>query len=209
MINKKNLKKVLIIICLILIIAFAIIKISSTLAKYKSEVSLTRENVDIALWMVNENMFNNVEKVVIQDIYPNDNYFEYVFSVSNYNGEFRAETDIEYYLKCETTTNLPLEYKFLYKTNDGNWQECYKTDILSQKSQKYNNNNYETYIRKISITKTNQNEKFLLKYTDNNTDYFKIQIKFPKKYNKEEYADLVENIQLELIAEQAINEYNN
>lgn len=207
MINKKNLLKILIIIVLILVIVGIFIKINSTFAKYRTDVTAEKTDVDIALWAINENLLSDTEKILLSDIYPRDNVFEYTFSVSNYNESFSAQTDLEYYVKCNATTYLPLEYKFLIKNSNEQWVECYKTETLKGKIQEYSSNMYETYWKEMIIMNKNANDKFLIKCNGNNTDYLKIQIKFPKQYNTEEYADLIESIDLELVAQQVIDEY--
>lgn len=207
MINKKNLFKILIIIVLILVIVGIFIKINSTFAKYRTDVTAEKTDVDIALWVINENLLSSPEKIMLADIYSRDNAFEYTFSISNYEGRLFAQTDLEYYIKCKASTYLPLEYKFFIKNENNQWIECYKEEALKYKSQQYNSNTYETYWKEITVMNKKANDKFLIKCNGTNTDYFKIQVKFPKQYSKEEYADMVDSIEIELQAQQVIDEY--
>lgn len=108
MIDKKKIIKSLIIISLIIIIIFVAIQIRNTLARYETTTT-TQRDVDVAFWVV-DNSFKT-ERLVIDDIYPLDTPFEYQFTVSNFNGDKVAETDIEYEIVLTTTTNLPLSYE--------------------------------------------------------------------------------------------------
>ena len=84
------------------------IQIRNTLARYETTTT-TQRDVDVAFWVV-DNSFKT-ERLVIDDIYPLDTPFEYQFTVSNFNGDKVAETDIEYEIVLTTTTNLPLSYE--------------------------------------------------------------------------------------------------
>ena len=84
MIDKKRLLKSLTIILLIAIIIFAINQIRKTLAKYQTEGDAQRD-VDVAFWIV-DNSFQT-ERILVEDIYPRQDPFEYTFTVSNFNQE--------------------------------------------------------------------------------------------------------------------------
>ena len=207
MVNKKNLFKILIIMVLILVIVGIFIKINSTFAKYRTDVTAEKTDVDIALWAVNEDLLSSPEKIMLSDIYPSNNSYEYTFSISNYEGRLFAQTDLEYYIKCKASTYLPLEYKFFIKNENNQWIECHKEETLKYKSQQYNSNTYQTYWKEITVMNKKADDKFLIKCNGMNTNYFKVQVKFPEQYNKEEYADVVDSIEVELAVQQVIDEY--
>ena len=108
MIDKKTIFKSFIIIWLIVIIIFAFILIRNTLARYETTTTTERE-VDVAFWMVDTSFAS--ERLLIDEIYPSNTPYEYTFTVSNYEGTKRAETDLEYDIVLTTTTNLPFEYE--------------------------------------------------------------------------------------------------
>ena len=190
MINKKKVFKCLIIVALLIIIIVASIRIRQTLARYETLTSAQRD-VDVAFWFV-DNSFKS-ERILIQDIYPSETAFEYEFLVTNFNNTKSAETDLEYEIEIITTTNLPLSYQI-----KKNGSTCTKVEQL------YTDED-GTYYRKIKLeTATNR----LIMYHENDTiDYFTIKVLFPKENSANlEYADIMEDIQINLTAKQIIEE---
>ena len=108
MIDKKVIFKSFIIISLLIIIIFAFIQIRNTLARYETTTTTERE-VDVAFWMLDTSFAS--ERLLIDEIYPSNASYEYEFTVSNFEGTKRAETDLEYDIVLTATTNLPFEYK--------------------------------------------------------------------------------------------------
>ena len=114
MLDKKKLKKSFFVLLLIAIIIIAIILIRKTLSRYETTANSDKD-VDVAFWIINDDF--KAGKILIKDIYPSTNSFDYKFTVSNFKANEdgsiskRAETDLEYGLTFTTTTNLPLEYQ--------------------------------------------------------------------------------------------------
>jgi len=205
MINKKKLFKSLIIISLIIIIIVAIMQIRNTLARYETTANSERD-VDVALWIV-DNDFKS-DRILIEDIYPSDTPFEYIFTVSNFQDTKIAETDMEYEILLTSTTNLPLSYEI---TRNGT--TCSKGGLLypdAEQSELYTDDDGTIY-RKITIG-TSDNP-FVINTIDNMTnrkskitDTFVVKVTFPKEYSvNEQYADLMEDIKIDLTARQRIN----
>lgn len=207
MIDKKKLFKSLIIISLIIIIIVAIIQIRNTLAKYETDATADRD-VDVAFW-ITDNSFKTA-RLLIEDIYPKDNTpLEYTFTVSNFESEDIAETDMEYEIVLTTTTNMPLSY-----TVQRNGVECTKTESLYTDSD-------GTVYRKIQLGTTEN--PFIIDTIDDETnqkrsitDSFTLQVTFPQQSNVNgvlvnnradlDYPDLIEDIKIELTARQTIGE---
>ena len=215
MINKKRLFKTLIIIALLIIIIFAVIRIGRTLARYETTTT-TERDVEVAFWIV-DNSFDS-QRLYINDIYPKSTAFEYAFTVANYNpgadltseaDDKIAETDMEYEILLKTTTNLPLSYEII---REG--ATCAKGGELypdAEESILYTDEDGTVY-RKIEIgttatpftintinDDTNQKQKI--------TDDFIIKVTFPEEYSaNQNYADLMEYIDIELTARQTIAE---
>ena len=109
MLDKKKLKKSMLILFLIAIIIIAIIFIRNTLSRYET-VAISEKDVDVAFWMLHDDFQS--ASMIIQDIYPSSNSFDYSFQVSNFEADEdgtinkRAETDLEYNLTITTTTNF-------------------------------------------------------------------------------------------------------
>ena len=215
MINKKKLFKTLIIIALLIIIIFAVIQIGRTLARYETTTTTARD-VEVAFWIV-DNSFDS-QRLYINDIYPKSTAFEYTFTVANYNpgadltseaDDKIAETDMEYEILLKTTTNLPLSYEIIREGD-----VCAQGGELypdAEQSELYTDTDGTVY-RKIEIgtsatpftintinDDTNQKQKI--------TDDFIIKVTFPEEYNaNENYADLMEYVDIELTARQVIAE---
>jgi len=189
MIDKKKVIKSLIIISLIIIIIFAAIQIRKTLARYETTTT-TERDVDVAFWIV-ENSFES-QRMLIDDIFPRTTPFEYTFTVANFKETKSAETDLDYEIVITATTNLPLSYEI---TKDGT--TCTKIEKL------YTDTDGTVY-REIKL-ETQANSLNMLQETDT-THTFKINVTFPQQYSANaEYADLMEDIKIELSAKQVID----
>lgn len=191
MIDKKRLLKSLTIILLIAIIIFAINQIRKTLAKYQTEGDAQRD-VDVAFWIV-DNSFQT-ERILVEDIYPRQEPFEYTFTVSNFNQEGqKAETDLEYDITITASTYLPLSY------------EISKDGVICTKDDQLYMDNDNTYYRKIQLLA--KDNDFSMDSNINETDTLVMKITFPEEYSSNsEYADLIEDIKIELSARQIIDE---
>lgn len=223
MINKKTLFKSLIIILLIIIIIVAAIQLRQTLARYETTTG-TERDVDVAFWIV-DNSFKS-QRLFIKDIYPRNEVFEYQFTVSNYDpgalgtdlDDKIAETDLEYELVITTTTNLPLGYEILRNNSS-----IYKITDNKQNVEELYSDSDGTYYRKIKFaTPTNQYpfpmDTIVAEVDDGGnptgkfvktrvTDTYVLKVTFPQGYSaNEEYADLMEDITIDLSARQVIGE---
>lgn len=191
MVDKKRLRKCLIVLVLIAIIITAIVLIRNTLARYETNAT-SEKDVDVAFWII-DNSYKS-ESILIKDIYPSDTSFDYTFTVSNFevaeNGGTvtkRAETDLEYDLVLTTTTNLPFEY--VIKKNGST---CAKTERLYTDSD-------GTYYKEMKLPQVRMNQG------SDNIDTYVIKITFSKSnYTNVEYADLLEYIKIDLNAKQII-----
>ena len=191
MINKKKLFKSLIIIALIIIIIFAIVQIRQTLARYET-VAQGEGDVDVAFWVVDNDV--KTGRIILEDLYPREEPFEYTFTISNFNEDGkRAETDLEYDILITTSTYLPLSYEV---TRNG--MTCINEGQLYIDVD-------DTYYRVIRLETDTNN--FTMDCDNDQTDTFTIKVTFPEEYSSNpEYADLIEDIKIELSARQIIDE---
>lgn len=190
MLDKKKLRKCLIILLLIAIIIVAIILIRKTLARYETTAT-SEKDVDVAFWVV-ENSFKS-DRLLVNDIYPSNTSFDYTFTVSNFETSVdgsvkkRAETDLDYELVITTTTNLPLEYQI-----ERNGQNCIKSEEIVTDAD-------GTFYKKITL------ETFSMLQSADVTDTYVIKVRFPKENNTNaQFADLMEYIKLDLNARQTL-----
>lgn len=206
MINKKKVLACLIIIILLIVIITATIQLRKTLARYET-TTIGERNVDVAFWIV-ENSFQS-QRLILEDIKPNNIPYEYTFTVSNFKDLKVAETDIEYEIVITTTTNLPISYQI---TRNGVF--CAEGGELypgAEESELYTDSNGTVY-REIRLGTTDS--PFVIdtindttKQKSQITDTFVVKVTFPQEYSaNEEYRDLIENIQIDLSARQIINE---
>ena len=206
MIDKKKLVKSLIIISLIIIIIIVAIQIRSTLARYETTTETDRD-VDVAFWIV-DNSFKS-DRLLLKDIQPSSNVYEYTFTVSNFDIENQAniaETDLEYEIVLTTTTNLPLSYEIqrngttytgiterLYEDTDGTWYREIKFGTTE--------NPYPLSINTIQDDGTGKYVKTRI------TDTYILKVTFPTEYSaNQNYADLIEYVKIDLSARQKIAE---
>jgi len=191
MIDKKTIFKSFIIISLLIIIIFAFIQIRNTLARYETTTTTERE-VDVAFWMLDTSFAS--ERLLIDEIYPSNTPYEYTFTVSNFEGTKRAETDLEYDIVLTATTNLPFEY------------EIQKGGVTCTKTEQLITDDDGTYYKQMTINPA-ASDDFILENETNETDTFVIKVTFPKSNSSNEnYADLMEDIVLDLSAIQIIGE---
>lgn len=191
MLDKKKLRKSLLILLLIAIIITAIILIRKTLARYET-MATSDKDVDVAFWIIDNSY--KTDRILISNIYPSDTSFDYTFTISNFEGTEdggtitkRAETDLEYEIKLTTTTNLPFEFAI-----QKNGSTCTKTERL------YTDDD-GTYYKEIKLPKARINQGA------DTTDTYVLKITFPKSnYTNAEYADLMEYIKIDLDAKQII-----
>lgn len=198
-------KRTIIILVLILIIIIFGTSAINTIAKYVKNVSLKRQ-VDIAFWIIND-QYEKEENLLLSDISPSENPYEYLISVSNFKDNQKTETSFEYNIIINATTNMPLEYSLQKMNGEDTWNECYKQQIIKSEGSSYNNTTYYNFIKQVTFGESQEQKKFILGYKENQTDYYKLQIKFPTEYSKEEYSDLVEKVKISIDATQKLEEY--
>lgn len=183
-----NLLKVLIITIITIMIIVLIINIRKTYSKYESKAD-TKKEMDVAFFITDTSY--REQNIVLEDIKPSDNAYQFTFTVSNHDNNKRVETSMEYELVLLATTNLPLTYKV---EKDGN--ECYVEESLIQDEDK-------TYYKKIIIPSGKNQMQF--GFTADETHTFKLYVTFPMTYKKNyQLADIVENVRLQLNATQTI-----
>ena len=191
MIDKKRLIKSLTIISLIIIIVIAVIQITRTLARYETTAT-TERDVEVAFWVV-DNDFKS-DTIFINDIYPRTNPFEYAFTVSNFSGTKKAETDLEYEILITTTTNLPLSY------------EIQKDGITCTEEEQLYKDTNGTYYRRITL-KTTESQELIMDSDSDTTHNYVLKVTFPQENSAYlQYADLMQDVKIDLTARQVIEE---
>ena len=184
--RKANLYKkfVILVLCLLILIRIFVL----TLSRYESEAE-SNVDIDLAFYVLNEDYQDM--SINLDNIFPSDTPYIYTFSISNEKDGNRADTNLEYNLKIRTTTNLPLEYK-LYKNqnyDDNNAQNIITNDKTEQDQS-------GTYFRTIETP----TEKFY--YNAKGENIYYLVIRFPAKYNTEDYQNIIEGIEISVESHQ-------
>lgn len=185
MTNNKSILKLnrLTILLIILLILSVIVPI--TYSKFQS-LGESESNIKTAFYVL-ETSYQSID-IKLDNIIPSNNLYIYTFTVANNNEEERCETDMEYFIKITTTTNLPLIYN-LYQNDE-------ETNIIDTET--IIQDEYGTYFKEI----TTPTSRFSHQKDEINT--YKLIVKFPEEYNTPEYQNIVEAINITIDSKQVI-----
>ena len=183
------------IILIVAIILLIIIGITITMARYKSNGQI-ETSAEIAFFVVEEGF--QAGNIMLEDLYPREEPYEYEFTVANTDGTITSETSIDYTIDMTITTNLPLEIKIYRKTtNDNTYRELNNIDIIENQIQL--DQTGQTYVRKIKI----KDGSFI--FNQSRTDTYKLSATFPIEYNNiEEFEGMIDNVAITVDAKQKI-----
>ena len=174
-------KFVILILCLLILIRIVVL----VLSKYESIANSTA-NVDIAFYLLNEDY--KTMTLNLASLFPQDDAYVYTFSIGNQDGEKTAEIDLVYNLTIRTTTNLPLTYELYMNDGTNNLFEGYTTE----------QDEFGTYFKTI----TSSENTFGFEQDETNT--YKLQVKFPPEYNSVEYQGIIEALEITVDSQQII-----
>lgn len=159
-----------------------------TLSRY--ETHLTSQNsITTAVYLLSDEY--ETINVKLPDVIPGNNQYEYSFSVSNFNDDLHADTNLRYRVHIRTTTNADIEYE-LYNTLN---IENAPTDIASSSTDQ---DIYGTYFNNFYT-----NYKTML-YSEDKTDYYTILFTFPNDFKDAKYSELAELIEINIESNQIL-----
>ena len=169
-------------LCILAIFAVLVL-IKSSQARY---VSSSQSNVDVnlAYYVVDEQSISQDLKLV--DILPRTNAYTYSFSVSNFDGNDRTKTFLDYDISIKMTTNLPITIA-IHKRGEN-------TSVIDTVVEEQDDDG--TYFRYITF------EEATFGFTQNQTDIYDIDVTFPLSNNDAQYEGIIEYIQITLDARQ-------
>ena len=145
----------------------------NTYTRYESNVDLNA-NANVAFFVIDQGTYENT--ISLTGLEPRTNPFYFTFYVANYKNNKRTKVDLDYNIKFETTTNLPLSYEII-------------------RNQSFNG----TYTNIIDSTTTRQDDDsvFYKVFTDNATyhfthnsnqvDEYTLKVVFPASYKDYPY----------------------
>ena len=180
--RNKFYKKIIIIFALIVIF---ILTLKNTLAKYSS-LGRSEANVDVAFYLIKDQKIS--ETIALEEMMPSDDIYTYTFSVANNDGTNRTETALKYTISIRMTTNLPLTYELYMNDGTENLFEGYTTE----------QDEFGTYFKTI----TSSENTFGFEQDETNT--YKLQVKFPPEYNSVEYQGIIEALEITVDSQQII-----
>lgn len=139
-----------------------------TYTRYESNVDVSA-NANIAFFVVNQGTYEN--SISITGLTPSVEPKYYRFYVTNNKNGKRANVDLEYSVRFETTTNLPLQYEIIRnQTYEGNY-----TNIISSSTVRQDDN--DVYYNVFNSTGT---RTFL--HSRNEIDEYILKVVFPVSY---------------------------
>ena len=185
--NNKLKIEIVLLMTLLLLLLFLV---PYTLSRFKSEAR-SDVSIDYAFFIVNDDY--NHKNITLTDMQPGDTY-DYVFTVSNTDGEDRTEVTTSYYIDLRATTNLPYTYE-LYLI-DGNSE----TNIIS--SQETIQDDDGMYFKKM-LTSSRE-----FGFDTDETDTYRLVVKFLNDYKSFKYQGIAENIEINVNAKQVLESDN-
>ena len=146
--------------------------------RYESDVDLSA-NANVAFFVINQGTYES--SISISDLLPSPTPVYYTFYVANYKDGKRTNVDLNYTIKFETTTNLPLQYEVIRNQSFSGTH----TNIIESSTVRQDDNDvfYKVF--------TND-DTYSFSHTVNQVDEYTIKIVFPESYK--DYPDLYQGV---------------
>ena len=176
--DKKRFMFVAKLIFIFISLAVIVNLIGNTYTRYESQVDLNA-NADVAFFVINQGTYES--SISLSGLVPSNNPTYYTFYVANYKDSKRTDVDLDYTIKFETTTNLPLSYEIIRnQTFEGT-----HTNIIESTSVRQDANN--VYYRVFT-----NDDTYSFTHTSNQVDSYVLKITFPESYK--DYPDLYQGV---------------
>ena len=160
-----------------------------TQARYETDTEI---NISPSLAFFVVDVQSQTGQIKLEEMVPREEPYLYVFNVSNFNSEKRANVDLTYSIEIITTTNMPLDFRIFkgagMTTNEID-SDTTTTDVNG------------VYYRHLVI-----NDVSTMAYTSNVTDVYTLWVKFPSsnKNKPDEYAGVIDLVDIKINAEQVV-----
>jgi len=160
-----------------------------TQAKYEST---TEVNISPSLAFFVVDVESTSGQIKLSGMTPSVTPYLYMFEVSNFNNEKRANVDLTYSIEIITTTNMPLNFR-IYKGNNMQQNEVdtdtFTTDVNG------------VYYRHLVI-----NDVSVMTYNVDCTDTYTLWVEFPSTYMSypDEYQGIIDLVDIKMNAEQVV-----
>ena len=152
--------------------------IGRTYTRYESNVDINA-NANVAFFIIDQGTYEN--SISLDGLVPSPDPIYYTFYVANYKGSKRTKVDMDYKIKFETTTNLPLTYEIIRnQTFTGP-----HTNIIDSTSIRQDDN--DVYYRVFT-----DNDTYSFTHNSNQIDEYVLKVTFPASYK--DYPDLYQGV---------------
>ena len=187
--NKKELKRYFIFSLIVMLLIIAITTFDFTQARYETDTEIRLEP-DLAFFIAN--VESQSGQIKLDGMLPSTTPYLYVFNVSNYKDNKKANVDLKYSIEIITTTNMPLNYK-VYKGSD----------LTNNKvsSEYFDNDENNMYYHHLII-----NDISTFTYNTKQTDSYTLWVEFPVEYKAypKDYSGIIDLVDIKINAEQVV-----
>ena len=150
----------------------------NTYTRYESNVDLNA-NANVAFFVIDQGTYENT--ISLTGLEPRTDPFYFTFYVANYKNSKRTKVDLNYNIKFETTTNLPLTYEII-RNQSFNGVHTNIIDSTSTRQDEYN-----VFYRVMT-----DNDTYSFTHNSNQIDEYTLKVVFPASYK--DYPDLYQGV---------------
>lgn len=163
----------------------------STYTRYESDVDISA-GANVAFFVIDQGLYEN--HIYIDGLEPSTSAKYYRFYVTNKKDNKRADVDLDYTIKFETTTNLPLEYEII---RNQTYEETHQNIIPSTPVTRQDD--YDVFY---NVYQCNDVRRFL--HTRDEVDQYILKVTFPdtNKDSPDKYQGAIEMFSIIINASQ-------
>lgn len=172
------------------ILTFGVYALIRSYSSYYANANMSLD-IQTAMYVLEEgNMSFNID---LDKIIPSDKPYIYTFSISNFNSDKQCDVDLEYTIKLQTTTNMPLNYRLYYDT-----YSLGEADDITEREVKQDDDG--AWYNLLTVAGL-----YKFSYREAETKIYYLVIDFPEHYKSDlVYSDTIENIQVIVDSKQII-----
>ena len=154
--------------------------LGDTYTRYESNVDLNA-NANVAFFVIDQGTYENT--ISLTGLEPRVAPFYYTFYVANYDLDTnkRTKVDMNYNIKFETTTNLPLTYEIIRNQSfNGSYTNIIDSSTVRQ-------DEYDVFYKVFT-----DNDTYSFTHSSNQVDEYTLKVVFPASYK--DYPDLYQGV---------------
>ncbi len=159
-----------------------------TYSRYESQLT-SQNSITTAIYLLNDEY--ETINVKLPDVVPENNQYEYSFSIQNYKDDLHSDTNLKYRIHIRTTTNVDITYN-LFNTLD---VENAQSDILTSSTDRDNDGTYFNHIY--------TDYKTML-FSEDKTDYYTIVFTYPTDCRNSQFSGIAELIEINVESSQIL-----